>query len=134
MAHAPLHLLCVEPQFPGRLGPVVDWLVRKRGYRCRFYCHSVAPRERWPSSVGRGLEVGVFKVGGVARERSVPWQRILEYYKIRAQSAGYSTEQQTRGADQVLGGTNERDGGAYYVIVTPKQGGSEVSMLSNNGR
>jgi hypothetical protein len=63
-----------------------------------------------------------------------PWQRIIEYYRLRAQSAGYSVEQQSRGADRVLGGTNERDGGAYYVIVTPKQGGSEVSMLSNNGR
>lgn len=78
MAQDPLHVLWVEPQFPGRLGAAADWLVRKRGYRCRFYCHSVEPRERWPSSVGHGLDVGVFKVGGVARERSVPWQRILE--------------------------------------------------------
>jgi hypothetical protein len=31
MAEDPLHLLCVEPRFPGRLGAVADWLVRKRG-------------------------------------------------------------------------------------------------------
>jgi glycosyltransferase involved in cell wall biosynthesis len=78
MAQDPLHVLWVEPQFPGRLGAVADWLVRKRGYRCRFYCHALDARERWPSSVGRGLDVGVFKVGGVARERSVAWQRVLE--------------------------------------------------------
>jgi hypothetical protein len=64
-----------------------------------------------------------------------PWQRVIEYYRGRAQAAGYSAEQQTRGADQILGGTNERDGGAYYLIVTAKKsGGSEVSLLSNNGR
>jgi hypothetical protein len=64
-----------------------------------------------------------------------PWQRIMEYYRRRAQAAGYSAEQQTRGADQVLGGNNDRDGGAYYLIVTPmKGGGSDVSLLANNGR
>ncbi|MDB5672590.1 MAG: hypothetical protein JWO25_3549 [Alphaproteobacteria bacterium] len=64
-----------------------------------------------------------------------PWQRVIEYYRGRAQAAGYSAEQQARGADQVLGGTNERDGGAYYLIVTPmKSGGSDISLLSNNGK
>jgi glycosyltransferase involved in cell wall biosynthesis len=75
---APLSLLCVEPRFPGRLGGVADWLVRKRGYRCRFYCHTAGPREHWPPSVGRGLEVIAFNVGGVAREQAVSWTRSLE--------------------------------------------------------
>jgi glycosyltransferase involved in cell wall biosynthesis len=78
VAEDPLHLLCVEPRFPGRLGPVADWLVRRRGYRCRFYCHTAEPRERWPESAGRGLEVVPFNVGGVARETAVPWTRQLE--------------------------------------------------------
>ena len=38
MTQDPLHLLCIEPRFPGRLGAVADWLVRRRGYRCWFYC------------------------------------------------------------------------------------------------
>jgi glycosyltransferase involved in cell wall biosynthesis len=78
MAQDPLHVLWIEPSFPGRLGPVADWLVRRRGYRCWFYCHNVEPRERWPSSVGQGLEVQSFGVGGVARERAVTWSRALE--------------------------------------------------------
>lgn len=78
MAEEPLHVLWVEPQFPGRLGAVADWLVRRRGYRCRFYAHTVEPRERWPASVGQGLDLSVFNVGGVARERSVAWHRVLE--------------------------------------------------------
>jgi glycosyltransferase involved in cell wall biosynthesis len=78
MPEDPLHLLCVEPRFPGRLGGVADWLVRHRGYRVRFFCHQLDPRETWPSSVGGGLELVQFNVGGVARETSVPWARNLE--------------------------------------------------------
>src|SRR5438874_4160543 len=78
MAQTPLHLLCIEPQFPGRLGAVADWLVRRRGYRCQFYCNGAASQQHWPESVGRGLEVIQFNVGGVARERVAPWPRQLE--------------------------------------------------------
>jgi glycosyltransferase involved in cell wall biosynthesis len=78
MSQDPLHVLWVEPQFPGRLGAAADWLVRRRGYRCRFYCHTLEPRERWPASVGHGLDVAVFQVGGVAREPAVAWHRVLE--------------------------------------------------------
>ncbi len=78
MSQSPLQLLCVEPRFPGRLGAVADWLVRRRGHRVRFYCHQVEPRDHWPASVGKGLEVVTFGVGGVAREATVPWVRSLE--------------------------------------------------------
>ncbi len=74
----PLHLLCIEPRFPGRLGAVADWLVRRRGYRCQFYHHSADPQSSWPSSVGNGLELVPFNVGGVGREDSVAWTRYLE--------------------------------------------------------
>jgi glycosyltransferase involved in cell wall biosynthesis len=78
MSQDPLHLLCVEPRFPGRLGAVADWLVRKRGYRCRFFCHAADPQVFWPESAGKGLDVIQFGVGGVAREAAVPWTRYLE--------------------------------------------------------
>lgn len=78
MPQDPLHLLCIEPRFPGRLGAVADWLVRKRGYRCQFYFHTAEPAERWPASAGCGLELVPFNVGGVAREPAVPWRRHLE--------------------------------------------------------
>jgi glycosyltransferase involved in cell wall biosynthesis len=78
MSQMPLNLLCVEPRFPGRLGAVADWLVRKRGYHCRFFCHAVEPRSHWPPAAGRGLDVIAFNVGGVARQPAVPWSRYLE--------------------------------------------------------
>lgn len=78
MVQDPLSLLCIEPRFPGRLGPVADWLVRKRGYRCQFYCAWPADRAFWPPSAGHGMQVIQFKVGGVAQQDAVPWTRDLE--------------------------------------------------------
>lgn len=75
MSQDPLHLICVEPHFPGRLGATADWLVRKRGYRCRFYCSAADPREFWPDAVGHGLDVLVCPV---AAEGTVEWTRCLE--------------------------------------------------------
>jgi glycosyltransferase involved in cell wall biosynthesis len=76
--NAPLRLLCIEPRFPGRLGAVADYLVRRRGYRCQFYCANADVRESWPIAAGNGLEVITFSVGGVARGNTVPWTRSLE--------------------------------------------------------
>jgi glycosyltransferase involved in cell wall biosynthesis len=78
ITEAPLALVCIEPHFPGRLGATADWLVRRRGYRCHFYCATTDPPAHWPPSAGRGLEVVRFNVGGVARESAVPWSRSLE--------------------------------------------------------
>src|SRR5271163_1870344 len=78
MSQKPLNLLCIEPRFPGRLGPVADWLVRRRGYRCAFYCAAADSRQAWPESADKGLEMVSFNVGGVAREPSVHWTRQLE--------------------------------------------------------
>lgn len=78
MAQDPLHVLWIEPGFPGRLGGVADWLTRLRGYRSWFYCHTTGPRSHWPGSVGRGLEVQTFGVGGAARDPAVAWTRTLE--------------------------------------------------------
>lgn len=78
MSQDPLHLICVEPRFPGRLGWVADWLVRRRGYKCWFYCASHDPQPYWPASVGKGLEIVQFQLGGVARDNAVTWTRHLE--------------------------------------------------------
>ena len=75
MSQKPLHLLCVEPRFPGRLGAVADWLVRRRGYRCRFLCADADPRELWPESVGHGMEIIRCPVAG---EAAVGWTRVLD--------------------------------------------------------
>jgi hypothetical protein len=62
-------------------------------------------------------------------------QRVLDFYNNRAVRSGYSSEHQIRGDDHVLGGANQSDGGAFYLIVTPlPSGGADVSLIANNGR
>ncbi len=61
-----------------------------------------------------------------------PPARVIERYRLLVTGAGYSAEQQQRGADHVLGGT--RGDSAYYLIVTPQAAGSDVALIVNNGR
>jgi hypothetical protein len=62
------------------------------------------------------------------------FQRVLDWYNTKAVKAGYTSEHQIREGDHILAGTKEADGGAYYLIVTPKGRGSEVALIANQGR
>jgi glycosyltransferase involved in cell wall biosynthesis len=116
MSQDPLYLLCVEPRFPGRLGSVADWLVRRRGYRCQFYCTGTSAEDQWPASVGRGLEVIRYKVGGVAREASVKWMRQLERSLCYAYGCWEElTARRPQPVDLVLG----RSHGLGSTLFTP---------------
>jgi hypothetical protein len=59
---------------------------------------------------------------------AAPPQRVLDHYRGRAASAGYSAQLQARGGDQVLSGTAGE--AAYYLITTPLSGGgTDVAMI-----
>jgi len=60
-------------------------------------------------------------------------QRLLDHYSTNAVRAGYTAEQQRRDGDILLGGTNEGNGTAYVVIVTPKGAGADVALIANAG-
>jgi hypothetical protein len=65
---------------------------------------------------------------------NAPPQRVLEYYRGRATQAGYSADHQMRQGDHILAGVGARDGGAFYLIVTPLgSGGSDVALIANRG-
>ena len=81
-----------------------------------------------------GNNQGDCRVRVVSFTTADPWQRVLDWYHTKAVRGGYSSEQQIRDGDRVLAGVNESDGGAFYLIVTPKQQGAEVALISNNGR
>ena len=59
-------------------------------------------------------------------------QRVLDHYAARAARAGYSAEHQRREGDHILAGTNGGNG-AFYLIVTPTRGGSDVALIANSG-
>lgn len=62
------------------------------------------------------------------------FDRVLDFYRQVAARGGYSAEGQRRGSDHILGGSNERTDGAYYLIVTPTGTGADVALIVNNGR
>jgi len=62
------------------------------------------------------------------------WQRVLDWYHTRAVRAGYSSEHQIRQGDHVLAGANGPDGGAFYLIVTPREDHTQVALIANKSR
>jgi hypothetical protein len=81
-----------------------------------------------------GSDVGNCQSRVVTFTSNAPPQRVLEWYRGRAARAGYSAEHQMRQGDHVLAGLSARDGGAFYLIVTPLQGGgSDVALIANKG-
>ena len=59
------------------------------------------------------------------------WKKVLDWYHSRAVGAGYSSEHQIRQGDHILAGT--KGDGAFFLIVTPKQNGSDVALIANKG-
>ena len=120
MSEPPLDLLCIEPRFPGRLGGVADWLVRRRGYRVRFFCHQADPPERWPEATGKGIEVVAFNVGGLAREAAVDWPKVLERGLCYAYGCWEVLEsRRPRPIDIVLGRSNGLGSTLFAPVTYP---------------
>jgi hypothetical protein len=81
-----------------------------------------------------GINRGDCRMRVVTFTTAHSWQQVLDWYRGAAVRAGFNFEHQAKGADHVLGGVNQRTDGAYYLIVTPEQGGSRVALIVNNGR
>jgi hypothetical protein len=62
------------------------------------------------------------------------FQRVLDWYHTQAVRAGYSSEHQVRDGDHILAGSKPGDGGAFFLIVTPRGNGSEVALIADKGR
>lgn len=62
-------------------------------------------------------------------------QDVVDFYYTKAVRSGFSSEHLLDGTDHVLGGTRQRDNGAYYIMVRALKGGAtEVDIVANNGR
>lgn len=61
-------------------------------------------------------------------------QTVLDYYYTRSTSTGYDAEHQADGDEHVLGGNRDRDGAAFVVFATPRDGGgTDVDIVANTG-
>jgi glycosyltransferase involved in cell wall biosynthesis len=121
MAEDPLHILGIEPRFPGRLGPAFDWLVRRRGFRATLLCHTLDPQPMWPETVDAGMAVIQFDVGGVAREPAAPWTRSLERGLCYAYGAWEVLDvRRVRPVDVVLGRSAGLGSTLFATVTYPR--------------
>ena len=81
-----------------------------------------------------GSEAGQCALRAVSFSAAQPMQTMLDWYYTRAVKSGYTSEHQVDGEQHILGGTRERDGGAYVLFLTARSdGGTDIDMVANNG-
>lgn len=84
-------------------------------------------------SEAAGADRGNCHVRVVSFTTDHDWERVLDHYRAAATRAGFDVEHELKDGDHMLGGTGANDG-AYLVIVTPQERGSNVSLIVNRGR
>lgn len=81
-----------------------------------------------------GTEGGACKLRVVSFSVAQPMQHMLDWYYTKAVRGGYTAEHQADGAEHVLGGTRDKDDGAYVLFMTARaDGGTDVDLVANNG-
>lgn len=81
-----------------------------------------------------GADSGACALRVVSFSAPVTMQGMLDWYYTKAVRAGYTSEHQVDGDQHILGGTRDRDGGAYVLYMTTRpDGGTDIDMVANNG-
>ena len=81
-----------------------------------------------------GSTAGKCQLRVVSFSSPQPMQVMLDWYYTRAIRSGYSSEHQVDGREHILGGTRDKDGGAYVLFLTTRpDGGTDIDMVANNG-
>lgn len=74
-----------------------------------------------------GTDAAPCRLRAIVLATADPWDRVLGWYQAQATRAGYSAEQKSRDGEQILAGT--RGDQAFYLIASPRDGGSEISLI-----
>ena len=81
-----------------------------------------------------GANTDACQLRAVTFSTNVPLQTVLDWYYTRVTGNGYSAEHQSDGSEHTLGGTRDRDGGAYVLFLSGRRdGGTDVDLVANNG-
>lgn len=85
-------------------------------------------------SEAAGSEGGSCGLRVVSFSAPVTMQGMLDWYYTKAVRGGFTAEHQVDGEEHILGGTRDRDGGAYVIYMTPRaDGGTDIDLVANNG-
>lgn len=82
-----------------------------------------------------GSTAGRCAMRAVTFSTNQPIGTLVDWYYTQATNAGYSAEHQSDGDMHVIGGTRGKDGGAYVLFLTERDGGgTNVDLIANNGQ
>lgn len=82
-----------------------------------------------------GVEGGRCDIRVVSFTTAASVKKVVDYYYTSAKSGGYNAEYVLRGAEHVLGGTRDDEGGAYVITMNKRKGGgTAVDIVASNGR
>jgi len=85
-------------------------------------------------SEAAGADGGACALRVVSFSSPQPMQAMLDWYYTKAIKAGYTAEHQVDGDEHILGGTRQRDSGAYVLYMTSRpDGGTDIDLVANNG-
>jgi hypothetical protein len=59
---------------------------------------------------------------------------MIDYYLTIARRAGFTASHSGEGKEELVNGTRDRDGAAFYAIIQPAGAGSSVDLVANKGR
>lgn len=74
-----------------------------------------------------GTDAAPCRLRAVILATADSWDRVIGWYQAQAVHAGYDTGRQVRDGDHILAGTHGDQ--AFYLIATPRDGGSEISLI-----
>jgi hypothetical protein len=74
-----------------------------------------------------GSDAAPCRLRAITLATADPWDRVIGWYQEQAVRAGYAVGRQTRDGDQILAGTRGEQ--AFYLIASPGQGSTEVSLI-----
>jgi hypothetical protein len=81
-----------------------------------------------------GADGGQCHLRVVSFSAAQPLNTMIDWYYTKAVRAGYTAEHQIDGEQHILGGTRDRDGGAYVIYLTARpDGGTDIDLVANNG-
>ncbi len=69
-----------------------------------------------------GSTAGKCQLRVVSSSSPQPMQAMLDWYYTKAIRGGYTSEHQVDGQEHILGGTRDKDGGAYVLFLTGAAG------------
>ena len=82
-----------------------------------------------------GADNAPCNIRAVSFTTMVPAKEVMDFYYTMARRNGYSVEHAEENGGDVLGGTRDRDEGAFYISIDPVQGGgTAVDLIANGGR